>query len=134
MSGLIIHVMALTHYIKGILSPKMFKIAAILVVYVWNYMYPVVFNKYGHCKNLVPKVLDHLVIQKLNAEGRLEKKEATKGSAFDKNELSTILRFGAEELFKEDKNEEESKKRLLSMDIDEILERAEKFEHKGCCC
>ncbi|XP_027368261.1 protein CHROMATIN REMODELING 5-like isoform X2 [Abrus precatorius] len=76
-------------------------------------------------------VLDHLVIQKLNAEGRLEKKEAKKGgSYFDKNELSAILRFGAEELFKEERNDEESKKRLLSMDIDEILERAEKVEEK----
>lgn len=75
-------------------------------------------------------VLDHLVIQKLNAEGRLEKKESKKGSFFDKNELSAILRFGAEELFKEDKNDEESKKKLLSMDIDEILERAEKVEEK----
>lgn len=46
------------------------------------------------------------------------------------NELSAILRFGAEELFKEDKSDEESKKRLLSMDIDEILERAEKVEEK----
>lgn len=46
------------------------------------------------------------------------------------NELSAILRFGAEELFKEDKNDEESKKRLLSLDIDEILERAEKVEEK----
>ncbi|KZV56479.1 protein CHROMATIN REMODELING 5 [Dorcoceras hygrometricum] len=76
-------------------------------------------------------VLDHLVIQKLNAEGRLEKKESKKGSSFDKSELSAILRFGAEELFKEDKNDEESKKRLLSMDIDEILERAEKVEDKA---
>ncbi|KAL8265748.1 hypothetical protein R6Q59_003092 [Mikania micrantha] len=76
-------------------------------------------------------VLDHLVIQKLNAEGRLERKEAKKGSGFDKNELSAILRFGAEELFKEDRNDEENKKRLLSMDIDEILERAEKVEQKG---
>lgn len=75
-------------------------------------------------------VLDHLVIQKLNAEGRLEKKEAKKGTLFDKNELSAILRFGAEELFKEEKNDEESKKGLLSMDIDEILERAEKVEEK----
>ncbi|XWS71218.1 hypothetical protein CRYUN_Cryun03dG0119700 [Craigia yunnanensis] len=75
-------------------------------------------------------VLDHLVIQKLNAEGRLERKETKKGSYFDKNELSAILRFGAEELFQEDKNDEESKKRLLSMDIDEILERAEKVEVK----
>lgn len=46
------------------------------------------------------------------------------------NELSAILRFGAEELFKEEKNDEESKKGLLSMDIDEILERAEKVEEK----
>ncbi|XP_068658521.1 protein CHROMATIN REMODELING 5-like isoform X2 [Aristolochia californica] len=77
-------------------------------------------------------VLDHLVIQKLNAEGRLEKKEAKKGSSmFDKNELSAILRFGAEELFKEDKNDEESKKKLESLDIGEILERAEKVETKG---
>ncbi|XP_010424364.1 PREDICTED: protein CHROMATIN REMODELING 5 [Camelina sativa] len=75
-------------------------------------------------------VLDHLVIQKLNAEGRLEKRETKKGSNFDKNELSAILRFGAEELFKEEKNDEESKKRLLSMDIDEILERAEQVEEK----
>ncbi|KAI3840501.1 hypothetical protein MKX03_000788 [Papaver bracteatum] len=77
-------------------------------------------------------VLDHLVIQKLNAEGRLEKKETKKGgSLFDKNELSAILRFGAEELFKEDNNDEENKKRLLSMDIDEILARAEKVESKA---
>uniref|UniRef100_A0A1D1Y7W7 Chromodomain-helicase-DNA-binding protein 1 n=2 Tax=Anthurium amnicola TaxID=1678845 RepID=A0A1D1Y7W7_9ARAE len=75
-------------------------------------------------------VLDHLVIQKLNAEGRLEMKEVKKGSSmFDKNELSAILRFGAEELFKEEKNDEENK-RLESMDIDEILERAEKVEQK----
>lgn len=40
------------------------------------------------------------------------------------------MRFGAEELFKEDRNDEESKKRLLGMDIDEILERAEKVEEK----
>ncbi|URE26390.1 DUF4208 domain containing protein [Musa troglodytarum] len=71
-------------------------------------------------------VLDHLVIQKLNAEGRLEKKETKKGSSmFDKRELSAILRFGAEELFKEEKDDEDNK-RLETMDIDEILERAEK--------
>ncbi|WOL00553.1 protein CHROMATIN REMODELING 5 [Canna indica] len=76
-------------------------------------------------------VLDHLVIQKLNAEGRLEKKETKKGnSMFDKHELSAILRFGAEELFKEEKDDEENKMRLETMDIDEILERAEKVESK----
>lgn len=41
------------------------------------------------------------------------------------------MRFGAEELFREDKNDEESKRRLLNIDIDEILERAEKVEEKG---
>jgi chromodomain-helicase-DNA-binding protein 1 len=50
---------------------------------------------------------------------------------FCQNELSAILRFGAEELFKEDKTDEETKKKLESMDIDEILERAEKVETKG---
>lgn len=41
------------------------------------------------------------------------------------------MRFGAEELFREDKNDEENKRRLLNIDIDEILERAEKVEEKG---
>nr|GEY24689.1 putative reverse transcriptase domain-containing protein [Tanacetum cinerariifolium] len=54
-----------------------------------------------------------------------------KRSGLDKNELSTILRFGTEELFKEERNGDENKKRLLSMDIDEILERAETVEQKG---
>lgn len=147
------------------------------------------------------QVLDHLVIQKLNAQGRLEKKEAKKGTGFDKvckafnifyvfvsnlvgiifhsrnlttnrykladcliiarwyltfllcsdsncvltdctrlsysncyclvqNELAAILRFGAEELFKDDKNEEDQKSKLENMDIDEILARAEKVETK----
>ena len=47
------------------------------------------------------------------------------------NELSAILRFGAEELFKEEKTDEETKRKLESMDIDEILERAEKVETKA---
>lgn len=77
-------------------------------------------------------VLDHLVIQKLNAQGRLEKKETKKGtSMFDKNELAAILRFGAEELFKDEKNDEEAKSTLENMDIDEILARAEKVETKA---
>ena len=47
------------------------------------------------------------------------------------NELAAILRFGAEELFKDDKNAEEAKSTLESMDIDEILARAEKVETKN---
>lgn len=46
------------------------------------------------------------------------------------NELAAILRFGAEELFKDDKNEEDQKSKLENMDIDEILARAEKVETK----
>lgn len=45
-------------------------------------------------------------------------------------ELAAILRFGAEELFKDDKPDEEVKNKLQNMDIDEILERAEKVESK----
>ena len=42
---------------------------------------------------------------------------------FNKQELNAILKFGAEELFKEEENEEEPQ-----VDIDEILERAETRE------
>ena len=42
---------------------------------------------------------------------------------FNKQELNAILKFGAEELFKEDVDEEEPQ-----VDIDEILERAETRE------
>ncbi|CAI5961726.1 unnamed protein product [Closterium sp. NIES-64] len=89
-------------------------------------------------------VLDHLVIQKLNAAGRLEKTQSKKSSSmFDKNELAAILRFGAEELFKEKVSEEEDAteelfkekvseeegaSRLENLDIDEILARAEKID------
>ncbi|CAI5468403.1 unnamed protein product [Closterium sp. Yama58-4] len=74
-------------------------------------------------------VLDHLVIQKLNAAGRLEKTTSKKSSSmFDKNELAAILRFGAEELFKEKVSEEEGSSRLENLDIDEILARAEKID------
>ena len=42
---------------------------------------------------------------------------------FSKHELNSILKFGAEELFKDDEDEEEPQ-----VDIDEILERAETRE------
>lgn len=42
---------------------------------------------------------------------------------FNKDELSAILKFGAEELFKENEDEEEPQ-----VDIDEILTRAETRE------
>ncbi|CAB0038921.1 unnamed protein product [Trichogramma brassicae] len=71
-------------------------------------------------------VLDHLVIQRMDTTGRtvLNKKNAnTNTNPFNKEDLTAILKFGAEELFKnceEDQGDEEP-----VCDIDEILRRAE---------
>lgn len=70
-------------------------------------------------------VLDHLVIQRMDTTGRtvLDKNGTNANSAnpFCKEELSAILKFGAEELFKDEEEGEEE----LNCDIDEILRRAE---------
>ncbi|XP_055613161.1 chromodomain-helicase-DNA-binding protein 1-like [Uranotaenia lowii] len=69
-------------------------------------------------------VLDHLVIQRMDTTGRtvLDKNGGSNTSnPFNKDELSAILKFGAEELFKEDEGGEND----LVCDIDEILKRAE---------
>lgn len=50
-------------------------------------------------------VLDHLVIQRMDTTGRtvLDKKGAsTNSNPFNKEDLTAILKFGAEELFKND--------------------------------
>ncbi|KAI9086859.1 hypothetical protein K1719_031182 [Acacia pycnantha] len=78
-------------------------------------------------------VLDHLIIQKLNAEGRLEKKEAKKGGLFDKNELSAILRFGAEELFKEERNDEEKKIEEKEVEGEQAHELLSAFKVANLC-
>lgn len=72
-------------------------------------------------------VLDHLIIQRMDASGRsvLKREKSTK-TIFNKDELAAILRFGAEELFKEEeasKGVPESKG--AQVDLDAILERAE---------
>ncbi|XP_038114415.1 chromodomain-helicase-DNA-binding protein 1 isoform X1 [Culex quinquefasciatus] len=69
-------------------------------------------------------VLDHLVIQRMDTTGRtvLDKNGANNtANPFNKDELSAILKFGAEELFKEDEDGDDE----LVCDIDEILKRAE---------
>uniref|UniRef100_A0A182X6B5 Chromodomain-helicase-DNA-binding protein 1 n=1 Tax=Anopheles quadriannulatus TaxID=34691 RepID=A0A182X6B5_ANOQN len=69
-------------------------------------------------------VLDHLVIQRMDTTGRtvLDKNGGSNTSnPFNKDELSAILKFGAEELFKEEEDGDEE----LVCDIDEILRRAE---------
>lgn len=59
-------------------------------------------------------VLDHLVIQRMDTTGRtvLNKRDGTSGTTannpFNKEDLNAILKFGAEELFKDDdENDEE---------------------------
>ncbi|XP_066973477.1 chromodomain-helicase-DNA-binding protein 1 isoform X4 [Macrobrachium rosenbergii] len=69
-------------------------------------------------------VLDHLVIQSMDTSGRTvfnKKMSNSNSTPFNRDELNAILKFGAEELFKDDdENEEEP-----LCDIDEILKRAE---------
>ena len=76
-------------------------------------------------------VLDHLVIQRMDTTGRtvLSKSGTTSSQTpFCKEELNAILKFGAEELFKEPDGEESE---LQEMDIDAILERAETRESES---
>jgi len=52
-------------------------------------------------------VLDHLVIQRMDTTGRtvLDKKAPSANTPFNKEELTAILKFGAEELFKDENDE-----------------------------
>merc|ERR1711892_730852 len=73
-------------------------------------------------------VLDHLVIQRMDTTGRTVLNASgggqdKSGQPFSKDELNAILKFGAEELFKEDDDKETSDEPVC--DIDEILKRAE---------
>lgn len=73
-------------------------------------------------------VLDHLVIQRMDTTGRmiLEKSTTQTKQLFHKEELSAILKFGAEELFKESNQNGVEDDNIC--DIDEILKRAETRE------
>ncbi|KFM56746.1 hypothetical protein X975_21529, partial [Stegodyphus mimosarum] len=70
-------------------------------------------------------VLDHLVIQRMDTTGRTimssNKTPSSNATPFNKEELAAILKFGAEELFKETEEGDEEPQ----VDIDEILSRAE---------
>lgn len=79
-------------------------------------------------------VLDHLVIQRMDTTGRtvLNKRDAstkTVNNPFNKEDLNAILKFGAEELFKDDDENDEdpvvSKIELTSI-------RREKLKLKKC--
>merc|ERR1739838_772066 len=79
-------------------------------------------------------VLDHLVIQRMDTSGRTVLKtgaggdSGSKSQPFSKDELSSILKFGAEELFKEKEDEDTGDE--PACDIDEILQRAETREEE----
>ena len=83
-------------------------------------------------------VLDHLVIQRMDTSGRtvLDASGAnTAKKMFGKDELAAILRFGAEELFKEDETKREQRQnQMLHEDIDSILARAEVMEWSCWIC
>nr|XP_056722084.1 chromodomain-helicase-DNA-binding protein 2 [Euleptes europaea] len=75
-------------------------------------------------------VLDHLVIQRMDTTGRtvLDNSSGRSNSnPFNKEELTAILKFGAEDLFKEVEGEELEPQ---EMDIDEILRLAETRENE----
>ncbi|XP_053129167.1 chromodomain-helicase-DNA-binding protein 2 isoform X2 [Hemicordylus capensis] len=75
-------------------------------------------------------VLDHLVIQRMDTTGRtvLDNSSGRSNSnPFNKEELTAILKFGAEDLFKELEGEESEPQ---EMDIEEILRLAETRENE----
>merc|ERR1712226_782529 len=74
-------------------------------------------------------VLDHLVIQRMDTTGRTILKNAghqqdsnKQGNPFNKDELSSILKFGAEELFKEDLEKGEETLRVAETRTEENTE------------
>ena len=82
-------------------------------------------------------ILDHLVIQRMDTSGRIvlqNNKKPTGYTQFSKEELQEVLKFGAENLFKEklDEKDDDSKMDIeedgeveYELNLDEILKRAE---------
>ena len=71
-------------------------------------------------------VLDHLVIQRMDTTGRTVLSNSEGGQStqvpFSKDELDALLKFGAEEIFREDGEQD---KRLQEIDIDALINQAE---------
>lgn len=83
-------------------------------------------------------ILDHLVIQKMDTSGRTvlgkNSDSAAGAKIFKKEELAAILKFGAEDLFKEAPEDAASGSQkdgtlMTDEDLDGILARAEEIEH-----
>ncbi|KAH9741600.1 protein chromatin remodeling 5 [Citrus sinensis] len=71
-------------------------------------------------------VLDHLVIQKLNAEGRLEKKETKKGSYFDKDALAPRAARNTKSYAEANEPERSNKRKKKGSELQEPQERVQK--------
>ena len=72
------------------------------------------------------------VINQMDTSGKTlgpRSASAPKPENFSKDELSAILKFGAQNMFKSDANEQN--KKLDEMDLDDILNRAEDHETEG---
>ncbi|KAF8325229.1 SNF2 family N-terminal domain-containing protein [Cantharellus anzutake] len=76
-------------------------------------------------------VLEYAIINQMDTSGdNFNPKKTTKPSPdFSKEELSAILKYGAQNMFKTDDNE--LNKNLAEMDLDDILNRAEEHETIG---
>lgn len=79
-------------------------------------------------------VLDHLVIQRMDTTGRtvLDKKSGTNSTPFNKEELTAILKFGAEELFKDEENADEEP--TVSLKVNFLFLTTKMEEKKVGCC
>ncbi|CAD6888412.1 unnamed protein product [Tilletia laevis] len=89
-------------------------------------------------------VLEYAVIHQMDTSGQISgsssrdvkdvvkdvKAQAGKDGKekFSKDELSSILKFGAQNMFKSDVNEDGQQKKLDEMDLDDILGKGEAFE------
>ncbi|CAG8506713.1 5081_t:CDS:10 [Acaulospora morrowiae] len=76
------------------------------------------------------RVLEYCIIKQMDTSGKniLQKNPKTKSSEnFSREELTAILKFGAQNMFKESENS----KKLDDLDLDDILARAETHDTAG---
>ncbi|KAF9960642.1 hypothetical protein BGZ65_011900 [Modicella reniformis] len=73
-------------------------------------------------------VLEYCIIKRMDTSGLeiLQQKKAVESNGFTRDELSAILKFGAQSMFQQ--SEGTTNKKLDELDLDEILARAEDHE------
>ena len=76
-------------------------------------------------------VLEYCIIKNMDTSGKslLSKEKSTSSSNISKEELQTILKFGAQNLFKQhEESAQANQNKLEQLDLDDILARAENTE------